>query len=211
MFYVYVDLTHDLVPFYVGKGTSKRVSFSRRNEKHRDVSANLGIIRLVVFESEDESAAFEKEKELIIDCQTHAHRINEHDNELACNLTAGGQGSSGRPSTMKGRRFDASFGERVSAALRGKKKKAPPWNKGRKGAQQGWNKGLKQPETSLRLKGKTSPVKGRRLANTQKFIDDIYSVVDRLRSGELRKNIAIEYGISTSSVFKIMKTLQVTI
>ena len=43
MFYTYLDVTRDRRPFYVGKGTEKRVKdIAPRNRKHGGISAKYG-------------------------------------------------------------------------------------------------------------------------------------------------------------------------
>jgi hypothetical protein len=90
-FFVYVDYREDDgKPFYVGKGTEKRVKTEKRNSLHTNIKNKHGIIRKVVFESRNEQEAFDKEVQLIHEFQTYV----DHGNGGA-NLTLGGEGVSG--------------------------------------------------------------------------------------------------------------------
>lgn len=93
-FFVYVDYTvENRTAFYVGKGTATRVSNTKRNKKHQNVSAKYGCDRLVVIATTDEAEAFEYEILLTEKLRTFCSKTNI--NELACNFTLGGEGCYG--------------------------------------------------------------------------------------------------------------------
>jgi len=90
-FFVYVDFRgDDGKPFYVGKGTERRVQDLQRNELHSRIKNKHGIIRKVVFETHSEQDTFDKEVQLIQELQTHI----DHGNGGA-NFTFGGEGGVG--------------------------------------------------------------------------------------------------------------------
>ena len=99
-FFVYVDFRgDDRKPFYVGKGSGKRVKKERRNPLHTNIKNKHGIIREVMFESHNEQEAFDKEIQLIGELQTHV----DHGNGGA-NFTLGGDGVSGYKFTKEQRK-----------------------------------------------------------------------------------------------------------
>ena len=90
-FFVYVDYREDDgKPFYVGKGTERRVQDLERNVVHTRIKNKHGIIREVVFETHSEQESFEKEIQLIGELQTYVHY-----GKGGANLTLGGEGGSG--------------------------------------------------------------------------------------------------------------------
>jgi hypothetical protein len=90
-FFVYVDFRgDDGKPFYVGKGTERRVQDLQRNELHSRIKNKHGIIREVVFETHSEQESFEKEIQLIGELQTHVNH-----GRGGANFTFGGEGISG--------------------------------------------------------------------------------------------------------------------
>lgn len=91
-FKVYVDYTTEESPrpFYVGKGTERRVKLLTRNKLHTSISMKYGLDRRVIFETDDESAAFDKERELIAIHNTHVYSGG-----WGANFTIGGEGLSG--------------------------------------------------------------------------------------------------------------------
>ena len=90
-FYVYVDFRgDDGKPFYVGKGSEKRVKIEKRNPLHTNIKKKHGMVRKILFENLSESESFEKEIQLIQELRTHI----DHGNGGA-NLTFGGEGVSG--------------------------------------------------------------------------------------------------------------------
>lgn len=89
-FYVYVDYREDSgEPFYVGKGLWARTQFLKRNKLHTNIRNKHGMIRKIVFETTDESEAFEKEVQLIQELGTFA------EDGIGANYTLGGEGTSG--------------------------------------------------------------------------------------------------------------------
>jgi uncharacterized membrane-anchored protein YjiN (DUF445 family) len=98
-FYVYVDYREDDgKPFYVGKGLEERVKIEKRNSLHTNIKNKHGIIREIVFESNNEQETLDKEVQLIQELQTHI----DHGNGGA-NFTLGGEGISGYRFTEKQR------------------------------------------------------------------------------------------------------------
>lgn len=97
LYHVYEDWTLEETPrcFYVGKGDDGRVAKLKRQSKpHRDVVQTLGQRRVVVFTTEDESLALERERAVIQ--ERHVHPRDPEYNGIGCNRTLGGQGNSGR-------------------------------------------------------------------------------------------------------------------
>lgn len=92
-YYVYIDRTDDGVAFYVGKGQLYRVKNVKRNRKHTHVRETLGHRRDVVFETNDETAAFVHERALIT--EHHTFIGDPLAGPHACNFTLGGDGTSG--------------------------------------------------------------------------------------------------------------------
>lgn len=118
-YYVYLLLTPDEKPFYVGKGQKQRV-FAHTQEArigHRCYKCNL-IRKLwrqglnytysIVFITNDETVAFKHERMLIV----------QYGRENLCNLTDGGEGCSGRSVSNEtrqklSRRFKGRIGTRL--------------------------------------------------------------------------------------------------
>lgn len=101
-YYVYVDWTTEETPrpFYVGKGDKRRVKLQYRNQLHENIKGKYGYERRVIFESEDEIAAFEKERELIAEHKTYVYGENY---VFGANFTEGGEGCSGRKNSAETR------------------------------------------------------------------------------------------------------------
>ena len=100
MYFVYVDMTDQLVPYYAGKGLASRFKRRQRNLKHTNVATKYGFNRFLILTTPDESIAHAKECELIADCQTF-----HTESELGCNFTRGGEGVSGRAVTATTRKL----------------------------------------------------------------------------------------------------------
>jgi hypothetical protein len=94
-FKVYGDFTTDqpIVPFYFGKGDASRVAEIERNLHHSNVAAKHGINRVVVYETDDEVKALEREIELI--AEHHTYVYDPFYNGIGTNYTKGGEGISG--------------------------------------------------------------------------------------------------------------------
>lgn len=91
-FKVYVDYTteENPRPFYVGKGKEQRIRGIERNKLHTRIASKYGLDRRIVFETDDEVMAFDKERELIIEHDTYVYGGG-----WGANFTLGGQGTSG--------------------------------------------------------------------------------------------------------------------
>ncbi len=94
IFYLYVDYTNDGIPFYVGKGSKKRIQTIKRNNKHIWVSRNYGLNRIVLFADLNEQWIFAKEIQYIKLLDTYNPDVTNR-NDLKCNWTLGGDGVSG--------------------------------------------------------------------------------------------------------------------
>ncbi len=113
IYYVYIDLTLDGRPFYVGKGDDARVKKVKRNVLHTRIATKHGQVRRVVFETLNEIWAFEREIELIALLNTFVG-CDQPFNAWGANLTRGGEGSSGWKPTFETR-------QRMSTNRLGKK------------------------------------------------------------------------------------------
>ena len=89
-YHVYVDWTTEDSPrpYYVGKGTGDRVENPYRGEKHEGVRRELGFDRRVVFQTDDEVKAFDKEAELI-------EVLRTAESKIGCNVSLGHNGVKG--------------------------------------------------------------------------------------------------------------------
>lgn len=129
-FCVYVDRAADTnVPFYVGKGNQKRVLYVERNEHHANIVKKHGLQRKIVFETESEAEAFERECALI--AELHTFVSDPSYNGFGCNYTPGGEGHVpseldrvGRSERLKARWQDPESREVLSLSMRGKPKGA---------------------------------------------------------------------------------------
>lgn len=87
-FYAYIHCKPDGVPFYVGKGHGNRYrSVKDRSEWHRRIVKNHGTPLVALLECSSEATAFELEKGLI--------RCLRRSGVVLCNLTDGGEGTTG--------------------------------------------------------------------------------------------------------------------
>ena len=113
IWYVYVDFTTEGRPFYVGKGTIRRVSSPRKDNRHWNaIVEKYGWYRETVIATKFEDAAFEFELKLIAEYDTFKG--------WGANHTAGGEGPTGAKRTAETK-------QRLSESHRGK----IPWNKGK--------------------------------------------------------------------------------
>lgn len=106
MFFVYVDHTNEPTPraFYVGKGIAGRVNDMRRNQHHKFVVKHLGLCREIVFISTDEQAALQHEIDLIAELRTYNPEYKLTLDDIRCNKTKGGEGTSGWKHSAEWRR-----------------------------------------------------------------------------------------------------------
>jgi hypothetical protein len=89
VWYVYVDSKSDTgQPFYVGKGNLARVNRKERNRYHCNIVQKHGLCRNVVFQTNNEREALDKEISLIKELKTR-------DCYGGANFTDGGDGVSG--------------------------------------------------------------------------------------------------------------------
>lgn len=196
-FYVYflIDPRTDAV-FYVGKGSGDRISYHTRlivsgeihynrrlhNKIAKILRLGLRPIEFKVFEIDDEQAAFEMEKEEIA-------RIGI---DNLCNLTEGGEGSSGFEHTEEAKR-KISLGNRGKKRSEEHKKKISLANKGNT-----WNKGRILPDShrsniSDSMIGENNPFYGRTHSQeTRKLISNKVSETMRGRIFSLdhKKNLS---------------------
>lgn len=110
-FHVYVHMTPDLTPFYVGKGRIKRakqLSPSIRNAWHGRVVAKYGRDSIVIatHECKTEQEAFYREQVVINSLKAKGIKL--------CNLTDGGEGSTGYIPTEEHK-------SKISEAAKGRK------------------------------------------------------------------------------------------
>lgn len=91
-FKVYVDWTTEETPrpFYVGKGTERRLRIVTRNKLHSAIMTKYGFDRRVVFETDEEKNALDRECELIKEHNTYVYGSG-----WGANFTLGGEGISG--------------------------------------------------------------------------------------------------------------------
>lgn len=109
-FAVYVDSTVEDIPrvFYVGKGTTWRCNDRRsRNKAYQLIRKEFGMQRVIVFETDDETEAYAKEREV----------VTLHDTFLGWGAN-GDQGGVGGPGTPKSDEHK----KRIRQALTGKTK-----------------------------------------------------------------------------------------
>lgn len=158
MYYVYVDVTNDNIPYYVGQGIQRRVDLLHgRNKKHTNVSNKHGQNRIVVHETPDYEEVKSMEMWWIEQCATFVgHPLAD---KFACNYTLGGDGSKGckqseetrakRGKALKGRKRSPEAIAKTAAKNTGKKRTPEQClniGKAAKGLEP-WNKGKKNPYT----------------------------------------------------------------
>lgn len=91
MYYTYIDFTTEDIPrpFYIGKGNKRRIGKLTRNDLHKNISTQFGCKRIIVFESEIEKEAHNKEIELIALYKTN---IKKYKDSFGANKSDGGEG-----------------------------------------------------------------------------------------------------------------------
>lgn len=234
---VYVDLTTNLVPFYVGMGNQDRVRQIKRNRKHGGVAKKYGLIRVVIFETDDTEIVKQKEIEVIADCQTFFY--DHPDNRFACNFTRGGDGLSGKQHSeetklrmsksamgnthgqgCKGIFHTAETKEKISKTKTGvpsphRGKKMPNLSRALKGR---IIKRKTRDKISASLKGHTNTVwttesrqkisSSKTSLETLRIIKDINLIRDRISNGESKISISKDYpGVSPGHFNKIIRNL----
>lgn len=97
-FYVYTHLRPDLTPFYVGKGLLPRTTdFTGRSAWHKNIVSKHGRENVIVerFPCSSEAEAFYREVTII--------RELRRNGAVLCNITDGGEGTSGSKKTARER------------------------------------------------------------------------------------------------------------
>ena len=102
-YFTYVDFTLEDQhrPFYVGKGTMKRIRMTKRNKRHTAISNKYGYRREIVYGPVTNTEAIQKEIELI---QEHKTYVYGGDGWWGANFTRGGEGTDGYRWSEKSRR-----------------------------------------------------------------------------------------------------------
>lgn len=218
VYYVYVDLTTEEAPraFYVGKGTRNRVGKIQRNVYWQAVSNKFGWRREVILGTTDESYAFEIEKLKIKEYNTFELGCQDG-SAWGCNLTAGGEGPSGRSgklSYLYGLKGEAHprFGIPQSDTLKQKLSESrkgignPMFGKPLSEAHR-----RKQSEATKGKPNKTAFKKGHEAqkgaANSYAKLDDekVRQIRSMLKKGKLfQREIAALFNVSRSAVLGIL-------
>lgn len=98
-YYIYLHYRPDGTPFYVGKGCDKWYKrshcFTGRSKYHKNIVAKYGKenIKIQVFPCESENHAFEEEIRTIAKLRSEGYCL--------CNLTNGGEGTSGAATSQE--------------------------------------------------------------------------------------------------------------
>jgi hypothetical protein len=104
IFYIYLDRTLNGIPFYIGKGDLKRVNDFKpykRNKHHCNIVNSYGIIREIIFETDVEKDAFDKEIEMIAFYKLNHYKYPD---KFSTNYSDGGEGPNGAKNKMKDKR-----------------------------------------------------------------------------------------------------------
>lgn len=111
-YFVYVDLTKDEnIPFYVGRGTKRRIKCLKRNKYHDNIANKHGINRFIIQCNSLEQSK-QREKYLIEFLHTFTNDICSH--KFASNFTLGGEGTIGQIFSIESR-------QKMSESHKGKK------------------------------------------------------------------------------------------
>jgi len=114
---VYLDVTVEETPrpFYIGKGKAGRVKDPKRNAYHQRIAAKYGMLRSVVFETDDEQEALAVEVQLIAELRTFK---GGGEGWWGANLTLGGEGISGHKHTDESRRKNSESNKIATAGVK---------------------------------------------------------------------------------------------
>lgn len=115
IFYIYIKTRPDGRPFWVGKGISYRAFATEgRNSYYNKIVKKYGLsnINTIIFPIGDEQATFLEEQRLIAYFRALGCKL--------ANLTAGGEGTFGLSSRLKGRSLSIAHREKLSIVSKGK-------------------------------------------------------------------------------------------
>lgn len=186
VWFVYVDYTGDGRPFYVGKGTYKRIHTRERDNEHwKSIRDKHGWRREVVYGTKDENAAYDHETFLIAEYNTFSG--------WGANHTAGG------PCGQTGLKRSEETRRKLRESHLGK----TPWNKGvpqteehrRKNSE--CRRGKKRGATSPETKAKIAAAHRARSIWTPEFVELLRQ---ERASGLLIREVAAKFGLSKTSV-----------
>lgn len=135
-FIIYVDVTYDGVPFYVGHGSMSRFNQPKRGKKHDRVGEKYGQIRLTLFKTNDLFESLFMETHWIR--ELHTFNRNPLAHRFASNFTLGDEGTRGykytqeqrlaRSEQIRGRKHSeatkAKLSEKTTKSLMGKPSRA---------------------------------------------------------------------------------------
>lgn len=186
VWYVYVDRrADDKQVFYVGKGNRWRILYGRRNALWHNIANKHGYERQVFLATKDEKFALEHEVRLIFELKTH-----HDDGRGGCNLTHGGEGTSGYRHTDATKETMSGPSHPFFGVIGGKHP-----NHGRKRHDNGRPR---SPSTRAKLAKRASSA-GRLHPN------EIANIRDEYARGELsQKKLATKYGVSQSTISNIV-------
>lgn len=194
-FYVYLHYRKDtLQPFYVGKGSGRRIDSKKsRNKYWHNIVNKHGLFAQIMESNLTEEQAFEREM----------FYISILGKENLCNMTDGGDGTSGykHSDEAKNKLREKNIGKKQSdetktkrsVALTGKKRKSPS------------DKIKKQ--ISDALKGKNSPFYGKKGIESHMFGRKLPEEVKQKigRSGVENKSSKKVININTNEIFDCIK------
>lgn len=198
-FFVYVDYREDDgKPFYVGKGSDKRVKDLDRNQLHTRIKNKHGMVRKIVLETQSEQESLEKEIQLIQELKTHIDF-----GEGGANFTLGGEGISGYKQsdkqrevhsvTMKKKWEDPEFREKIEKNWEDPERRKTMCESIRKAWEKPENKSQMK-ETSK--KNWENPEYRKKISESvkKKWEDPEYKkkINEKLRDPEVRKKMSIK-------------------